>query len=408
MPRKGFDSLPKTAAGGIADGSPEDRVARRITFSYVVGLAFIAVLAGCLHLLLEGVIARQNDAATVINVAGRQRMLSQRIALTANILMLHDEREARPLLQEAIALFERQQRALQQGDAELGITSRPSRAVLALYEAPQGVNAAVRGFLVDARLIANSPGRDAEVDAALNRVTQLASGPLLNQLDGVVRHLEQEARDTIRQLQNVQTAVLVVIVITLVAEAVFVFRPLVGRIRGYMHELYSLATVDALTRLTNRRRFMEQFAQLHALGGRTGLPLTVVVFDIDHFKRINDSHGHAAGDCVLAEVAALARACCRSTDVVGRIGGEEFGILLPNTGLQGALMLAEKVRAVIAAAQVTAPSLQPGRDAAPIPVTASFGIAEAQPQETPETALRRADAALYIAKDQGRNRVATG
>ncbi|MBP7062707.1 diguanylate cyclase [Ferrovibrio sp.] len=401
MPRKGFDSLPKTAAGGIAEGSPEERVARRITFSYVVGLAFIAVLAGCLHLLLDSVIAKQNDAATVINIAGRQRMLSQRIALTANILVLHDERGARLLLSDAITLFERSHRALQQGDADLGISSRPSRHVLALYDGPEGANAIVRDFIADARIIASNVGHDAEVDAALSRVTLLASGRLLAQLDGIVQKLEQETRASIRQLQNVQTTVLVVIVLTLIAEAVFVFRPLVGRIRGYMHELYSLATVDALTRLTNRRRFMEQFAQMHALGARTGLPLAVVVFDIDHFKRINDSHGHAAGDCVLAEVAALAQSCCRSTDLVGRIGGEEFAILLPNTGIMGALMLAEKVRAAIAGAQIS-----DGHVA--IPVTASFGVAEARSDETHHDAMRRADTALYAAKQQGRNQVASG
>ncbi|MEL3889290.1 diguanylate cyclase [Ferrovibrio sp. MS7] len=399
MPRKGFDSLPNTAAGGLGGGSPEEGMARRITFSYVVGLAFIALLAFCLHLLLDSVIAKQNDAATIINIAGRQRMLSQRIALAANTMVLHDDGEARTLLQEAMALFERSHRGLLQGDVELGIVNRPSRAVAALYEGPRGANVTIQAFLADARLVAASLRNDAEIEAALQRLTKLATGRLLEQLNDIVARHEAETRETVRQLRNVQIALLVAIVLALIAEAVFVFRPLVRRISGYMNELYSLATIDALTRLYNRRRFMEQFAHFHALGGRTGLPLSLVVFDIDHFKRINDGHGHAAGDRVLVEVAAAARASCRSTDLVARLGGEEFGVLLPNTGSQGALMLAEKLRAAIERAEIIEGGVA-------IPVTASFGIAEAQQQETPDEITRRADMALYAAKQQGRNRVA--
>ena len=154
------------------------------------------------------------------------------------------------------------------------------------------------------------------------------------------------------------------------------------------------STTDPLTGLFNRRGAEAAAARERARSERTGTPLSVVVFDIDHFKRVNDNHGHAVGDDVLRSVAQALSAMARVTDVVARWGGEEFVALLPG-GLDGARSYAERTRAAVAALDVPAPG----------PLTLSAGIAELGLGEPFEAALARADAYLYEAKRAGRDRI---
>ena len=166
-------------------------------------------------------------------------------------------------------------------------------------------------------------------------------------------------------------------------------------------ELSSLAVAsrrDGLTGLPNRRAFDEELAREVPRATRAGAPLAVVVLDVDRFKAVNDLHGHAAGDAVLREVAARARAGVRAGDLAARIGGEEFALLLPGADLAGAHELAERLRAAIA----TAPFEAEGKT---LEVTASLGCAALAAGEPPEALLARADARLYEAKRTGRNRV---
>jgi diguanylate cyclase (GGDEF)-like protein len=132
---------------------------------------------------------------------------------------------------------------------------------------------------------------------------------------------------------------------------------------------------------------------------RSKSPLSLCLIDADNFKRINDEHGHVAGDHALGALARSARAALRAADVLGRLGGEEFAILLPDTELSGALVVAERVRATVEGALV-----QNGEGRS-IGVTISVGVAQMQADESLEALLKRADLALYAAKDRGRNRV---
>jgi diguanylate cyclase (GGDEF)-like protein len=164
-------------------------------------------------------------------------------------------------------------------------------------------------------------------------------------------------------------------------------------------ELQRLATTDSLTGLPNRRHFMEQLEYELARIKRFGKPASLLMLDLDHFKRVNDTYGHAAGDAVLRHFAELAQTSLREIDLIGRLGGEEFGVLLPGTTQPGAIELAERLREAVAAAPVMAGEHQ-------IPVTVSIGIAEFDPTDPhPDDILARADVALYKAKESGRNRV---
>ncbi|TDP73292.1 GGDEF domain-containing protein [Roseateles toxinivorans] len=162
-----------------------------------------------------------------------------------------------------------------------------------------------------------------------------------------------------------------------------------------------LATVDGLTGSMNRATTDTMLAHALARCRREGQPLAFVALDLDHFKRINDLHGHSTGDAVLRAFVATVKLRLRAGDVVGRLGGEEFGLVLPNTGAAGAEHVAEAVRRAIEKMQVS------NADGQLVPVTVSAGVAVAPagPGVSGEQLYREADRALYRAKALGRNRV---
>ena len=163
-------------------------------------------------------------------------------------------------------------------------------------------------------------------------------------------------------------------------------------------ELRLLASVDALTGVLSRRAFKEQAAHALALAQRHRHGLACIAFDLDHFKSINDNHGHATGDKVLAAVAEACRGQLRATDIFGRLGGEEFAVILPHTDRARVGGVAEKVRQAIERI-----AIRNGGTA--IPVTSSFGTAALDARTGDiDTLLANADAALYEAKAGGRNR----
>jgi len=164
-------------------------------------------------------------------------------------------------------------------------------------------------------------------------------------------------------------------------------------------QMRRLASVDGLTGAANHNTTVSLLAHALERGRREGQPVGFVMLDLDHFKRVNDEHGHAVGDQVLKAVAACARARLRGSDVLGRLGGEEFGLVLPATGAAGARHLAEQVRQAVQALELH------GDGGRPLRVTLSAGVAEAARGDTPETLMHLADKALYQAKQNGRNRV---
>ncbi|MEI6415099.1 MAG: diguanylate cyclase, partial [Pseudomonadota bacterium] len=164
-------------------------------------------------------------------------------------------------------------------------------------------------------------------------------------------------------------------------------------------ELVQLATIDALTGFANRRHFLSQMEKEWARSQRFGDPAALLMLDLDHFKGINDGYGHAAGDTVLMSFAETVRETLRKVDLPGRLGGEEFAILLPGTDILAACQFAERMREQVAGMRVEIEGHE-------LKVTVSIGIAALSCGDaSPDTALARADKALYCAKAGGRNRV---
>ncbi len=159
-----------------------------------------------------------------------------------------------------------------------------------------------------------------------------------------------------------------------------------------------LATTDALTNLLNRRAFLEIMERERARADRHAFALSLLLLDIDHFKAVNDSRGHAAGDAVLKGVGNVLVKVARRTDCVARWGGEEFVVALPQTGEAGARIVAERLRRAIAESSHVVPQ------GPPMTVTASIGISSAEAPWKTESLVAAADAAMYAAKQRGRNR----
>ena len=158
------------------------------------------------------------------------------------------------------------------------------------------------------------------------------------------------------------------------------------------------ATLDALTNLNNRRQFEVRLKQEIATTKRQKNPLCAMMVDIDFFKKVNDTYGHASGDAVLRTVASIIKEHLRESDIPSRYGGEEFAVLLPYTHIEEAKIVGERLRKAVETTPIPI-------DKNNINVTISMGLAEFSPQETGEDLFKRADSALYEAKESGRNRV---
>ena len=170
-------------------------------------------------------------------------------------------------------------------------------------------------------------------------------------------------------------------------------------------EILKHATLDALTGFYNRRQLEERIKQEIASSQRQKTPLCAIMTDIDYFKKVNDTYGHAVGDMVLKTVARVMRSQLREYDVAGRYGGEEFALLLPFTKLKEAKMVAERLRHAIETTIIDISDINPDSEEKEINVTISLGIYELKSTDNEEDLLKNADKALYQAKGTGRNRV---
>lgn len=190
-------------------------------------------------------------------------------------------------------------------------------------------------------------------------------------------------------------------------EAVIVMRDITER-KLMEEQLSALALTDSLTGLANRRAFDRDLDREWKRTLREGSQISLLLLDIDHFKKFNDRYGHQVGNDCLRAIAIVLRQAVRSTDVAARYGGEEIAVVLPSTDTEGAVALAEKIRAAIEALKLTHEGNPEGGGR----VTASVGVATALARHggtmrMPESLLLAADNALYKAKHGGRNRIAT-
>lgn len=373
--------------------------ARRLTRYYATALLIIAGLTVASHLLLTYVLQHNQGTAAIINVSGRQRMLSQRIASLAAEYQLGDM-TARGAMITATDEFEATEARL---SAESRLATSRDAETLQIQRIYVGTDksleAEANGFIADARLIASLSPADPAGAVARTRLFEAARVSLLGKLNTIVQIHQRETERVLAELRDLQLAIICVVLATLMIEALVIFRPMIERIVFYTGEITRLATIDPLTELLNRRGFLERCEVERVRAERHDRPLCLLMLDADNFKQINDTYGHEAGDEMLRGLSVFFREVLRSTDFAGRLGGEEFAILVPETDLPGAILLAERLRETVAIAKTRFRNHL-------INVTVSIGVTSVSTELGGiERALHESDLLMYQAKHAGRNRV---
>jgi len=372
---------------------------RALTSAYCVALALIAGLSIASHTLMDRGLRGNQGSAAIVNVTGRQRMLSQRIAGLAAQYRLGDT-TARDDMVAAIDAFEAAHNTLIAASRTSAPDTDTARRLQDLYFGPaEALDAHVRGFVTDARRIAQLAPDDPALPALLTPLFATARSTLLAQLDQVVAIQQFESERKVANLVRLQWMILGTVLLTLLTEALVIFRPMVRRIGSYTSDLLVLATTDPLTHGLNRRAFMQRGNLEMARAARYQRDVSLLMIDLDHFKTINDTYGHAAGDAVLRAVGDALRNQLRQTDLWGRVGGEEFAVILVETDATGAAVVADRLRRHFAS--MTVPY-----GAYDLHFTVSIGMTSlVGADDGLEAAMRAADALLYEAKEGGRNRV---
>lgn len=390
------------------DGEPlrDERVLVR---TYIIALLVIAVLALVTHLVVDGLVAAERTATRVVDVAGGQRMLSQRIGGLAVQLAHEDDISIRRTLRGKLAIAAAEMRrthvGLLRGDSQLGIPGlRAERVDSVYFDPPHRLDLQVRTFLGAARNLVDQPVEDIRPDSVLLAYLINAPGErLLHSLETAVNAYVEVNQKKVGRQRTVLWVLLGGLLLTITLEGLFIFRPVFRKLFQRTRELYDLARTDPLTGSHNRRSFAALAEAEHERIKRSGHPCGVLMLDIDHFKAVNDTHGHHVGDDVIKT---LARTCVdhlRRSDIFGRLGGEEFAVILPDTPVSDAMAAAEKLRAATEALRVPLP------DGGSLTLTISIGVSRLTAgDESIYDALNRADAALYRAKTSGRSRVESG
>ena len=374
---------------------------RNLTLAYSGALAIIALMSLGSHFTLGRVLDEHAGSAAVINLAGRQRMLSQRIAGLAAERQLGLPVDVD--LGRAVDQFERAHRVLLNGDPARHIDAATTPELRAIYfGGARPLDAAVADFVARARRVAALPPGDAEGRAESAALFAEAREPILTRLDDVVSVHHAASDVQLAGLRHLQTLSLLAVFATLAVEALLIFRPMVRRIARHTRDLLRLASIDPLTGALNRRSFADRAGAELSRARRYGRPTALLMIDADRFKAVNDRYGHAGGDAVLKAFVATAGGCLRPSDLLGRLGGEEFAVLLAETGMTGAAVAAERIRAAVAGLEVDS-------EAGAIRFTVSLGVAAlGDGADALKDAMDRADTALYAAKAAGRDRVALG
>lgn len=379
---------------------PKSTPIRALTFGYILALLIIACMSLIIHYGIGEIIKQQNNRDVVF--ASRQLKLIPLISLNIRNYIETKNEVIKQKALEDVDMLRSAHKQLFSNDIERARGRSKTFYSVQVEESQRKAKQDIDSFIVHARSFLNSESAVANKNNEhFKSIQDLMQGSLLQNVDSVNIAYEAESLEYIRRLQVYQYIALIVILITLLLEALLIFMPLVKRVRVYANKLESLARTDALTGVDNRRSIMEKGLKEVGRSKRYKKPLSVALLDIDHFKVINDEHGHVSGDMVLKEIVQTIADSIRLEDELGRYGGEEFIILLPSTEKNDAHIVMDRVRKTIELKEFR---IQSGKY---IKVTISIGIAEVSLEEenTLDPSIRRADVVLYKAKEAGRNQI---
>lgn len=382
---------------------------RTLTRAYILALGLIAFLTVSGHIVTAHITEQQKTSAEIAYHIGRQRTLMQQIMLYAsNYYRLGEGLDYDFMMQSMADLESGHKYLLQTIDEKHVLTGHTSPALYRVYHNPPfNLDDNVRKFgeLVE-EFSEFKPGDESEErKEVLDRLSYMTNSVMRPAMDAALEYYQTETLEKMARFYSIQLAGAVFILIVLALEAFLIFSPLIRKIKDYNRVLQRYALEDSLTGLNNRRAFMNRAETELKKAQREGTPVSVALLDLDHFKQVNDTYGHDVGDAVLRHFAGILKNAFRAGDITGRIGGEEFAIVLPRIDRKGAYNILKRLCDTVA--QSPCPYKNEAGEMAELYYTISIGFTGPAQigDETIDEMLSKADVGLYDAKEQGRNRV---
>jgi len=373
--------------------------------TYLGTLAFIAILISASIIIIDYIAAEESRMVEVNDIGGRQRMLSERVVHLMLEYAVETDPSARDDIIELINLslvpFDRTHNLLIRGHLSNGQTVIFSDNIDNIFfDAPEYLDKKARIFIYNTREVLDRRWSPELIsNYYLKQLREATKQDLHSSLEVLATQYTKNSQIRITRLRMVVAALLGGIVIVVFGVGVFVFIPMFRRIENQEAELHKQAFVDPLTSCHNRRSFLANAGTAFERSRRYNHTFAILYIDIDHFKSINDTHGHAVGDEAIKQMTRICQENIRESDILGRLGGDEFGIILQECGLEYATQTAEKLRSCVCDHIIAG-------DTTAIRLSISIGaVTIVKHDDDAFDILKRADKNLYEAKQMGRNLV---
>ncbi len=382
----------------MADGKKYQRI-------YLTTFAFIALLITAALVIIDYIAAEESNMVEVNDIGGRQRVLSER---TVHLLLeyaVEDDQTARSqivnLIESSLQQFDKTHKLLIRGYLAEGQMVYFSDSIDNIFfDEPEYLDEKARIFIYNTREVLDREWSPEFISSYyLKQLREAAKQDLHSSLDALATQYTINSKSRITRLRIVVAILLGGIIVVLCGVGALVFNPMFKRIEEQEQELHKMAFIDPLANCHNRRSFLANAGTAFERSRRYKHTFAVLFIDIDRFKEINDKYGHAIGDEAIKEMTRICQDNIRDSDILGRIGGDEFGIILQECGLEFAIQNAEKLRERISDHIVSS-------DLGTIRFSISVGAATVVDSDKDiYDILKRADKNLYEAKRSGRNLV---
>lgn len=383
-----------------------------MTRAYMLALGLIAILTISGHIITAHISEQQKDSTEIAYQIGRQRTLMQQILLYANnYYRLNEPLDYDFMMQSLWELEKGHEFLLKIIDQRKFAKGYTSPALYKIYHSPpfdldeqmKTFTGLVREFSQYSPRNTSAENYDVKRKELMDKLSYKSTTMLRPALDSALEKYQTETLEEIARYYTFQLGGAIFVLLVLTAEALLIFKPLTIKIRQYHNVLQRYALEDSLTGLNNRRAFMNAAETELKRGRREKNTVIVALLDLDHFKKINDTYGHDIGDKVLQHFSGILKLSFRAGDITGRIGGEEFAILLPRIDRQEATTILQRL--CNAVAHTPCEYEGPGGVKSMLNYTISIGFTG--PVQVGDLnidqLLSAADAGLYKAKERGRN-----